>query len=371
MYCPTCRTQVPDGTKFCGKCGTPCVSSPAPNGGGAYGGGNGPEKSNKGLVIAIIVVSVIVVIAAIVAGVLAFTHSKKEKEPETTKASVTQQVQEEDSTEAAEEQTETNGVVTNKNNNPPVTREKDGMGVDTDAIGYIVDSYGSSTNSSVAIYNLNTGDFYQKNGKKKQVASALILFPIANTYATLIDNGYEDMYAEYPLVFKGEPGRSTFEKSDRGNYYSVHEYFKRAFSSSDNNAINSLIDPYAFSEFELKCSNYTSFEMNKYLAVPSGKDNYISASDLAEMIYNLYNGGGAGKEFIDMMPSRVADEKGKLGAYTCSGVYRDFNAWTTTRFHEVSFIEGSSGDDYLMVYMSDGKSYSKGAQAAKEIGQVF
>lgn len=87
MFCPNCGAQIPDGTKFCSRCGKSLVantssSTPSPQNTSFQAAHSGapqyqsqsvsytplptqPKKSNKGLVIGLIAAAVVVVIVAI------------------------------------------------------------------------------------------------------------------------------------------------------------------------------------------------------------------------------------------------------------------------------------------------------------------
>lgn len=82
MYCPKCGNQMPDGSKFCAKCGTaveqpqasggavdPSAASAATGAGPEGAGAPAPKKGRKGLVIGVAaaVVVIVVVLCAVVA----------------------------------------------------------------------------------------------------------------------------------------------------------------------------------------------------------------------------------------------------------------------------------------------------------------
>ena len=181
-------------------------------------------------------------------------------------------------------------------------------------------------------------------------ASATITVPILYTAASLLDEGSITLDDQILYVNSiGGRGEPDPEKRD-GKPFALSYYLGTMLRYSDNNCVNCLIDYLTLPVINQTCQNagYDSVDLERAIVanISDGRENYVSARDLAEMVKELYNDrfSALGRDFMKEY-FRISELDGNstvLGNASelpAEAIFLNQNGMGETRFSEVAVIE--------------------------------
>ena len=315
-------------------------NNPAGGQGGDIAAAQKPKK-NTGL---IIIVSVLAVVLAAAIGVLIYTLAQRDDTNSYTDSNL-------------------NGSISSDETLP-----SDESYIDT-VDSEFEETVNSGTESirGLAIYE-NGGDThgYGSHGETHS-ASACVIYPILYAYAHEIDNGAMSSSDQVMIVGNGD-GRGGKVKVS-GNYASVETLMEIAFRDSNSDAINSLMLHFGMSEIETICKNagYYSITVEKKIGTEiKGKDNRISADDLAKIVGEMYQSNGYAGRVLAQYTIKSEEVFGMGEIFTGSEIH-NFNGWTNYVYNEVIIVE-KDGKTYVVACITKTKTDKNNKTTAKNIG---
>ena len=257
-----------------------------------------------------------------------------------------------------------------------VYEEEKEVNINLDVINaFIKDANGADI--SVAVTDLKTGkSYYTRNEDDAMPASALINIPVLYTAFKGVEDGELNMDSEIAFQYMF-PGRGKISKDEDGQFYTLNELLTTMLRYSDNNATNSLLEWFSPYEIENACSKsgFHSVKIEKCVGETSStRDNYVSAKDVAGMLYRIYNSKNAyiNKDYLcEYM--RIQDSASTLGMI--GGVrkctFLNHNAFTSSIYNECAIVI-TADSEYAIVFMSNNGNYQDSALVAENIsGYVF
>jgi beta-lactamase class A len=226
------------------------------------------------------------------------------------------------------------------------------------------------TNAGVEIIDVTRGGSYSSSGSEDSLAaSALINIPILFTAALYVDYG-ETAMSDGILFNYTSGGRGGISAAYSGTYLSLDDLLSNMLLYSDNNASNSLLDYFGFENLNDICneSGFGSVYVSSYIG--SGYDNYASASDIAWMLYYLWDDNlSLGRKYL-AEHMFIADSYARvgLGAYLPSEcAFLNHNGFKDGVYSEAAIVY--SGDEiYIVTFVGNGGSYWDLASLAGDIG---
>lgn len=212
--------------------------------------------------------------------------------------------------------------------------------------------------SAVYIYDLAKNCHYEAGSYEEPMyASALISVPILYTAAVKLDRQEITLNDAITYVNSiGGRGEAYPEEKD-GKSFPLSYYLTTMLAYSDNNCMNCLIDYLGLETINATCQSagFSSVDLQRKIVseVTDGKDNYISARDLAGMVKELYGGkyNTISREFMktyfridagDAYPTAV----GLAPELPGDCLFLNQNGRGDTRYNEAAVI---AGEDYRYV----------------------
>lgn len=254
--------------------------------------------------------------------------------------------------------------------------------IDTAHVEALLSAGSTATQYGIYVYDLlHDSEVEIGDASSPMYASALITVPILYTAAAEADEGIVSMDEEIPYVSSiGGRGEFTTQARDGGSY-PLSWYLETMVRYSDNNCINILIDYLTLDAINSTCYNrgFTSVNLERKMVSGStgGKDNYISARDLAMMIRQLYEDDFAsvGRDFMteyfrinpgDSLPTLV----GLAPSLSDADLFLNQNGHGDTRYNEAALIE-VGGARFILVEMLYGKLGFSYSPAATDISEYI
>lgn len=236
-------------------------------------------------------------------------------------------------------------------------------------VGYLNKLIGD-TYAGVEVIDVTRGISYSSSySEDSMAASALINIPILYTAALYLDYGEMSM-SDGILFSYTSGGRGGISSAYSGSYLSLDDLLSNMLLYSDNNASNSLLDYFGFDNLNEICneSGFDSVYASSYLG--SGYDNYASASDIAWMLYYMWDDNlSLGRKYL-AGHMYIADSYARigLGSYLPSECdFLNHNGFKDGVYAEVAVV--FSGEEiYIVSFVGNGGSYWDLAALAGEIG---
>ena len=231
---------------------------------------------------------------------------------------------------------------------------------------------------SVCIIDLTTGqEFKTNNADRAMSASALINIPLMYVADNLVKESGSSLNNTNVMFKYTTSGRSRMEKSQDGDIYDLDYLLSTLLAYSDNNIANTLIDFFGMQNIVSLChrNGYNSVDFQRHIGEQiQGKDNYISASDAANIIAELYNHGyEINKNYLErkFFINDSAQYDG-LGKYLPRSVdFLNHNAFTQTTYNEVCIVPNIKNPYVLAFISNDGNSDSSKLIAAQVSEYIF
>ena len=245
------------------------------------------------------------------------------------------------------------------------TQQAENAAVDMGKIRRILSRDSTVNRSEVFIYDLNHFKEYCTEGSDQPMyASALISVPVLYTAAALLDQGQLTLNDLIPYVNSiGGRGEANPEERE-GQSYPLSYYLKTMLTYSDNNCMNCLIDYLGLERINRTCQSagFSSVDLQRKIVaeVTDGKDNYVSARDLAGMLKELYLGKfkTLGGEFVRQYFKIDTGD----GYRTVIGLASDIPSGTLflnqngrgdTRYNEIALVADET-HQYIICIMCNG-----------------
>ncbi|MDD3795256.1 MAG: serine hydrolase [Lachnospiraceae bacterium] len=242
-----------------------------------------------------------------------------------------------------------------------------GTAIDVSKIEQLFSAGSGASKNGVYIYDLKNGQTYGEGSSEEAMyASALIAVPILYTAAVRMDQGTVTLNDQITYVNSiGGRGEAYPEEKD-GQNYPLSYYLTTMMSYSDNNCMNCLIDYFGLDVINSTCQSagFTSVDLQRKIVdeVTDGKDNYISAKDLAGMVRELYRGTyqTIGSEFIRQYLKIDSGDGyrtviGLAPDIPVNAMFLNQNGRGDTRYNEVAVIADDSCE-YIISIMCSGDS---------------
>ena len=214
----------------------------------------------------------------------------------------------------------------------------------------ILATQSTAQTASVYVYDLLGGKEYAgTNSGEKMFTSATLSVPILYTAAAMLDGGQLTLNDQITYVNSiGGRGEANPESRD-GKPYPLSYYLTTMLKYSDNNCMNCLIDRISLAQINDVCHNagYESVDVQRSIVadVTDGKENYVSARDLALMVKELYNGKFKiiGRDFMTQFFRVDEGDEGRtvLGNAAVipeNAVFLNQNGRGDTRYSEVAVV---------------------------------
>ncbi|MDO5344812.1 MAG: serine hydrolase [Lachnospiraceae bacterium] len=240
----------------------------------------------------------------------------------------------------------------------------DGL-IEAEKIEAIFSSESTASKAAVYVYDLDHNKAYGAGEwETAMYSSALISVPILYTAAVKLDRKEITLNDEITYVNSiGGRGEAYPEEKD-GKPYPLSYYLTAMLSYSDNNCMNCLIDFLGLDEINSTChrAGFSSVELQRKIVaeVTDGKDNYMSAGDVAGMVKELYGGkyrtissefmkkyfridSGDGYRTVIGLASRIPEQ----------ALFLNQNGRGDTRYNEVAVVSDSSCQ-YVICIMCSG-----------------
>lgn len=253
--------------------------------------------------------------------------------------------------------------------------EDERMRLDTSAFDQALSKYGNEARFGICIFDIPT-DVSYTNGLSDtpMKASALTNVCILFSVAWLCDNNY--MTLDDKVVFQYTfDGRGIHTQEDDGKYFTAGRLLEDMLMYSDNNAANAIMNYITIDNINAICTgeyNFSSVDIQCCYGSSSG-DNYVSANDIAVMLYLLYSGNfdSIDRDFMEKYFA-VADSAGDMGMmkYLSSGdTFLNHNGIRSDQYNEAMLAAGD-GYCYVFVALSDQGSYEDEAQALAQAARI-
>jgi len=239
--------------------------------------------------------------------------------------------------------------------------------LDTDQIAEILSLESSAAKSGVYIYDISRGEAYAVlDSADAMYPSALITVPILYTAASKMDAG-ELKINDMVTYVNSVGGRGEGDPTQReGNDYPIAYYLQTMLKYSDNNCMNVMLNFFGFDEINATChaAGYASVNLQRAIASDSGdgKENYVSAQDLAGMVRDLYGDTftSIGKEFMAShfkvdSGDALSTVLGTASALTDADMFLNQNGRGDTRYAEVAVVS-RGGKEYIISVMLSGEA---------------
>ena len=279
-----------------------------------------------------------------------------------------------------ETETETETETESESGNPKLPKAADV--IDTGHVEGLLAAGSTASQYEIYVYDMEHDSEVQIGDcTQPMYASALITVPILYTAAALADDGIISLDTEIPYVSSiGGRGEFTAQSRDGGSY-PLSWYLQTMVHYSDNNCINILIDYLTLDTINNTCSErgFSSVWLERKMVSGNtgGKDNYISAKDLAMMIRQLYEGDfqSVGRDFMteyfqinagDSLPTLCGLAPSLSGA----DLFLNQNGHGDTRYNEAALIE-TGGARYILVEMLYGKMGFSYSPAVTDISEYI
>ena len=237
--------------------------------------------------------------------------------------------------------------------------------IDTGYIEQILHDESSVTKAEVHVYDLKQNQEYATEGcDEPMYASAMICVPILYTAAVKLDQGAITLNDAIPYVNSIGGRGEAYPEEKEGQSFPLSYYLTTMMSYSDNNCMNCLIDYLGLDNINAACTSagFGSVDIQRKIVaeVTDGKDNYVSAKDLAGMIRQLYQGKfqTLGREFI-MKYFKIDSGDGYrtvigLADNLPSGItFLNHNGKGDTRYNEAAVIADDT-HQYIISVMCNG-----------------
>ena len=200
---------------------------------------------------------------------------------------------------------DTSEVETQSDNASQERPDNAGNVIDAGYIEQILRDESSVTKAEVYVYDLKRDQEYATEGcDEPMYASAMICVPILYTAAVKLDQGAITLNDAIPYVNSIGGRGEAYPEEKEGQSFPLSYYLTTMMSYSDNNCMNCLIDYLGLDNINAACTSagFGSVDIQRKIVaeVTDGKDNYVSAKDMAGMIRQLYQGKfqTLGREFI-------------------------------------------------------------------------
>ena len=256
------------------------------------------------------------------------------------------------------------------------TPSEDRMRLDTAAVDEALLKYGGGADFALCIFDIPTDVSYTNDQASESMpASALTNICVLFSVGWLCDNGYMTMDDEILFEYSSE-GRGVRTQADDGKYFTVRQLLSDMLRYSDNNAANAVMDYISFDNINYICTeeyNFPSVDIQCFYGSEAG-DNYASASDIAVMLYSLYEGmfQSIDKNFMEEN-FMIADDTADIGMkkYLPSGAtVLNHNGIRTDQYNEAMIVR-SNDYYYISVMISDGGDYESEAEAIARASEII
>lgn len=237
--------------------------------------------------------------------------------------------------------------------------------LDVSKIRQIFSQDSTVNRGEVYVYDLKHFKEYATDGAGDAMyASALITVPILYTAAVKLDAGEITLNDQITYVNSiGGRGEAYPEERD-GQNYPLTYYLTTMMSYSDNNCMNCLIDYLGLSEINRVCQSagFSSVDLQRKIVaeVTDGKDNYVSAKDLAGMLKELYLGKykTIGNQFITQYFKIDSGDGyrtviGLADQIPSAALFLNQNGRGDTRYNEIALVSDDS-HQYIISIMCNG-----------------
>lgn len=266
------------------------------------------------------------------------------------------------------------GATSASSGSTPVAPPTAVSNLDPDKIRQIMKTAGSGAIYSVCIKDLSEGDYVGVNEKEAVSSSVMVDIPILYTAASLIDQNQLSLSTKIRFKYS-VGGRGTYKKSDDGRNIPLEDLLREMLQYSDNNATNTLLEYFGMSSIENTChsAGFNSVEINNYILKTddnTDNDNYISASDLCEMIYSIYSGRfqSINKDFLyeNMRLKDNTASSGLCGGIDCS--YYNLNGVKKEKYNEIAIIDNGK-TPYVVAYLTNNVEMDDLQDVASTLGK--
>lgn len=251
--------------------------------------------------------------------------------------------------------------------------------IDMDKIDEIISQDGYNADISVYIVDLkHKTEYGTGNSHTPMSASALVNIPILYTVSKELESGESKWITSINFTYRFA-GRGSIKKAQDNTDISLGSLVSEMLNYSDNNATNSLIDYYGREYITAVCGmgDYNSVDIQRYIGeTNTSKDNYISASDAAKMLSELYTSDSRNGINADYLESNFmildnARDTG-IGKYIPDNAkFLNHNAVTSSIYNEVAIVS-SDNALYVIAFLSNnGKMDSLANTAGKVSDYVY
>lgn len=247
----------------------------------------------------------------------------------------------------------------------PPAADQTASALDSQRLDQIWQEDSSAVRWGVFVYDFNHFKEYSTDkAEEPMYASALISVPILYTTAVLLDQGQITLNDQITYG-NSIGGRGEANPQEReGNNYPLTYYLTTMLIYSDNNCMNSLLDYLGLEQINSVCQSagFTSVDLQRKIVaeVTDGKDNYVSARDLAGMLKELFLGKykTLGSEFIRQYFKIDAGDGyrtviGLADPLPSSTLFLNQNGRGDTRYNEVALISDDT-HQYIISIMCSG-----------------
>lgn len=355
--CRNCGTEHEIGAAFCGNCGSKIEyvenTQSVPESG---------KKMNTSVLVAMIVsIAAVIIVAVLVFGKgLSFGIGGGGEEPKDDIIPI------DDGGIAVDEEKE------NVIPEPPVPDKK--AEIDMNRISSIIASDKKGARISVCVIDLETGATYEtNNAHSKMSASALVNVPVLYTISRCLANNYNTW--DTGVIFRYMyGGRGSIKQNQSGNVFTLSYLVSQMLKYSDNNVTNSFMDHYTRDYIDEVCAHYgyNSVDLQRYLGESSAsRDNYISASDAAHMLAEMYRGeAGHGITGQYLRSNFIINDNNRwkgIGSGIPSNVtFLNHNGVTSSIYNEAGII-ATGNAEYVLVVLCNGGTMESSANTVGAI----
>lgn len=247
--------------------------------------------------------------------------------------------------------------------------------LDVSRIESIIRNNVHDANVAVCVVDLNHGTTYEtSNAQVPMSASALTTLPIiysADVTAPNLDNSLSDIEIQFKY---STSGRGIMTQSQNGEIFDLDYLIRNLMAYSDNNITNTLMDYFGMQEIGEICAEngYKSITFQRHIGEKiANKDNYISASDAACMLAELYNSGKQINKTYLRNNFIIADSIRYvgLGKYLPSDeTFLNHNAFTNETYNEVCIVPDVK-NPYVIAFLSNNGEFTTSETVAAKVSE--
>ncbi len=344
MICGKCGTNNPDNARHCAYCRNALY---APN----------KAKKKQAEYIIVVLIIAIVILAVAIAGVYIYKRNRANS-------------------------IAFNGggggsyiphITTNSPPSTPAKAVKNDL-IDMDEIDKIIQQDANNADISVCVIDLkNDAEYSTSNSNMPMSASALVNIPILYTASKELESGESKWNTPINFTYRFS-GRGSIKQAQNNTNIPLSSLLVEMLNYSDNNATNSLMDYYGRNYIASICESgsYGSVDIQRYIGeTNTTKDNYISASDVAKMVAELYTSEITDGINADYLKSNFkildnAQDSG-MGQYIPNHItFLNHNAVTSSVYNEVAIVS-SNNATYVIAFLSNDGKMDTSANTAGEI----